>query len=155
METSNGSPNPPAGLLSLSTEILVMIAEELRYLYQRCNACSTVQAVWRTESNFVPMALTCRRFSNILQAYAFVPKRARGNCLLATFTCPCVLERMRRIAQGPPAVSIEEAARIEAKAEAEAEVTYALLRPLWKRQVRKARRGGLRGGSSSRGRGRG
>jgi len=155
MEASNGSPDPPAGLLSLSTEILIMIAEELRYLFQRCNACNTTQAVWRTESNFVPMALTCRRFRDILSAYAFVPKRSRGNCLMATFTCPCVLARMSAIAQEPLAANIEEAAKIEEEAtRKEAEEESAVLRYLWRRQARKPRRGGRRGGSS-RGRGRG
>lgn len=155
MEASNRSPDPPAGILSLSTEILIMIAEELRYFFQRCNACNTTQAVWRTESNVVPMALTCRRFRDVLIAYTFVPRRSRGNCLMATFTCPCVLARMNAIAQKPLAAKIEKPAKTEEEAtRKEAEDQSAVLKYLWKREARKLRRRGGRGGSSS-GRGRG
>ena len=89
-----GLPDPSKGLVGLPIETLLQIIEELREDLRCCHTCKQLTAIWRSESDFVRMSLVCHHFNNVLRMYDYTPRTTRGNTLVASFPCSCILARL-------------------------------------------------------------
>ncbi len=98
MVTSNGLvpglPDPSKGPVGLPNETFLQIVEELREDLRCCRTCNQLTAIWRSESDFVRMSLVCHHFNNVLRTYEYTPRTTRGNTLVASFPCSCILARL-------------------------------------------------------------